>query len=106
MRKDGTQQNGSFRANGNSDRSNKLVQFADQEEYDDDDENYTVLRAEGDEENVKSYYMEGFINENRVKTMIKSGSPGTSFALDQLKNIMKHDILQVGAKHDKGRKVH
>ena len=77
------------------DQFNKRVQLVDQEEEDEDDENYMVLNVEGDEENVKPYYMEGFINGNRFKAMIDSGSPVTIFALDKLKSIMKRDKLQV-----------
>ena len=39
--------------------------------------------------------MEGFINGNRFKTMIDSGSPVTIFALDEIKQIMQREKLQV-----------
>ena len=39
--------------------------------------------------------MEGFINGNRFKTMIDSGSPVTIFALDEMKQIMKRETLPV-----------
>ena len=94
-RKDNTQQFAKSRSNGVRDQFNKRVQLVDQEEEDEDDENYMVLNVEGDEENVKPYYMEGFINGNRFKAMIDSGSPVTIFALDELKSIMKRDKLQV-----------
>ena len=94
-RKDNTQQFAKSRTNGMRDQFNKRVQLVDQEEEDEDDENYMVLNVEGDEENVKPYYMEGFINGNRFKAMIDSGSPMTIFALDELKSIMKRDKLQV-----------
>ena len=42
--------------------------------------------------------MEGFINGNRVETLIDLGSPITIFALDQLKWIMKKETLQVQEK--------
>ena len=53
-----------------------------------------VLNVEGDE-NTKPYYMEGFINGNRFKTMIDSGSPVTIFALDEMKQIMKRETFPV-----------
>ena len=53
-----------------------------------------VLNVERDE-NTKPYYMEGFINGNRFKTMIDSGSPVTIFALDEMKQIMKRETLPV-----------
>ena len=93
-RKDNTQQFAKSRSNGVRDQFNKRVQLVDQEDEDEDDENYMVLDVEGDEENVKPYYMEGFINGNRFKAMIDSGSPVTIFALDELKSIMKPDKLQ------------
>ena len=39
--------------------------------------------------------MEGFINGNRFKAMIDTGSPVTIFALDDIKTIMKRDNLPV-----------
>ena len=39
--------------------------------------------------------MEGFINGNRFRTMIDSGSPVTIFALDEIKQIMQRKKLQV-----------
>ena len=54
-----------------------------------------VLNTEGEEENSKTYFMDGFINGNRFKTMIVSGSPVRIFALDELKRIMKRESLQV-----------
>ena len=77
------------------DQFNKRVQLVDQDEDDEDDESYMVLNVEGEEENSKPLYMEGFINGNKFKTMIDSGSPVTIFALDELKSIMKRDKLQV-----------
>ena len=94
-RKDNTQQFAKSRSNGVRDQFNKRVQLVDQEEKDEDDENYMVLNVEGDEENVKPYYIEGFINGNRFKAMIDSGSLVTIFAFDELKSIMKRDKLQV-----------
>ena len=53
-----------------------------------------VLNVEGDE-NTKPYYMEGFINGNKFKTMIDSGTPVTIFALDEIKQIMKREAFTV-----------
>ena len=94
-RKDNTLQFAKSRANGVRDQFKKRVQLVDQDEEDDEDESYMVLNVEGEEENSKPYYMEGFINGNRFKTMIDSGSPVTIFTLDELKSIMKRDKLQV-----------
>ena len=91
----GTQKSGIFRANGHRDQFDKRVQLVDQEEFDDDEGNYTELKLEGDEKNSKPYYMEGFINGNRFKTMINSRSLVTILALDQVRNIMKRDKLKV-----------
>ena len=93
-RKDNTQQIAKSRANGVRDQFNKRVQLVDQDEDDEENENYMVLNLEGEEEKSKPYYMEGFINGNRFKTMIDSGSQVTIFALDELKSIMKRDKLQ------------
>ena len=92
QKKDGFQQNGKFKANGSSEQTNRRVQLVDQDE--EDDENIMVLNVEGDE-NTKPYYMEGFINGNRFKTMIDSGSPVTIFALDEIKQIMKRETFPV-----------
>ena len=54
-----------------------------------------ILNVEGEEDKVELYLMVGFINGNKFKAMIDSGSPVTFFALDQLKNIMKRNTLQV-----------
>ena len=91
-KKDKFQQNGKFKASGSSEQTNHRVQLVDQE--DEDDENIMVLNVEGDE-NAKPYYMEGFINGNKFKTMIDSGSPVTIFALDEIKQIMKRETLPV-----------
>ena len=71
------------------------MQLVDQEENDDEDENYMVLNIEGNDNNTKPYYMEGFINGNRFKTMIGTGSPVTIYALDEMKKIMKRENLSV-----------
>ena len=68
--------------------------MVDQEEEEEDD-NFLVLNVDGQNENIKPYYMEGFINGNRFKTMIDSGSPVTIFALDEIKQIMQREKLQV-----------
>ena len=67
--------------------------MVDQEEEEDD--NFLVLNVDGQNENIKQYYMEGFINGNRFKTMIDSGSPVTIFALDEIKQIMQKEKLQI-----------
>ena len=84
-KKDILQQSGRFRASGSSEQINRRVRLVDQEEEDDD--NFLVLNVDGQNENIKPYYMEGFINGNRFKTMIDSGSPVTIFALDEIKQI-------------------
>ena len=87
--------NSEYRANLNN--YGRRVQVVDQEEEDNDD-NYTVLNIEG-EENSKLYFMECFINGNRFKTMTDSGSLVTIFALDELKRINKEREL-AREKHD------
>ena len=79
-RKDNAQHFAKSRANGVRDQFNKRVHLVDQDEDDEEDESYMVLNVEGEEENSKPYYMEGFINGNNFKTMIDSGSPVTIFA--------------------------
>ena len=91
-KKDKFQKKGNFKANGSSEQTNRRVQLVDQDE--EDDENIMVLNVEGDE-NTKPYYMEGFINGNRFKTIIDSGSPVTLFALDEIKQIMKRETVPV-----------
>ena len=86
------QQNGQFKASGSSEQTNRCVQLVDQDEK--DDENRMVLNVEGDE-NIKPYYMERFINGNKFKTMIDSGSPVTIFALYEMKQIMKRETNAV-----------
>ena len=54
-----------------------------------------VLKVESESETSKPYYMEGFINGNKFKTMIDTGSPVTIFELDEIKQIMKKEKLQV-----------
>ena len=78
--KDNAQHFAKSRANGVRDQFNKRVHLVDQDEDDEEDESYMVLNVEGEEENSKPYYMEGFINGNNFKTMIDSGSPVTIFA--------------------------
>ena len=58
MKKAKTRQTGKFESPG------RRVQLVDQEEEDEDEENYTVLNVEGDEENSKPFFMEHFINGN------------------------------------------
>ena len=54
-----------------------------------------VLNVEGSENDSNPFYMEGFINGNRFKTMIDPGSPVTIFGLDEIKSIMKRKELPV-----------
>ena len=54
-----------------------------------------VLKVEGNENSAKPYYMEGFINGNRFKTMIDTRSPVTIYALGEIKKIMKRENLPV-----------
>ena len=70
------------RQTGKFESSSRRVRLVDQVEENEDEENYTVLNVGGDEENSKPYFMEGFINGNRFKAMIDSGSPVTIFAID------------------------
>ena len=84
-----------MRQTGKFEQMGRRVQLVDQDDEDEDDGNYTVLNVEGEEENSKPYFMEGFINGNRFKAMIDSGSPVTIFAIDELKRIMKRETLQV-----------
>ena len=74
MKKDTYQKHGKTRGFGNQ------LQLVDQEEIDDEDEDYyMVLNVEGGGNEAKPFYMEGFINGNRFKTMIDTGSPVTIF---------------------------
>ena len=82
--------------NGKPRRFGNRVQLVDQEESDNEDEdNYMVLNVEGNESDSKPFYMEGFINGNRFKTMIDTGSPVTIFGLDEIKSMMKRKELPV-----------
>ena len=95
-KKDTNTKFGNSRGNGNTARSGNRVQRVDPEEIDEDDEDdYMVLKVEADKDQTKPYYMEGFINGNRFKAMIDTGSPVTIFALDEVKRIMKRNELQV-----------
>ena len=72
-----------YQKSGNFRGSDRLLRLVDQEEFgDNEDEDYMVLNVEGGNNETKPYYMEGFINGNRFKTMIDTGSPVTFFALD------------------------
>ena len=85
-----------YQKSGNSSGSGRRMQLVDQEEFgDDEDDDYMVLNVEGGNNETKPYYMEGFINGNRFKTMIDTGSPVTIFALDEIKRIMKREKLSV-----------
>ena len=57
----------------------------------DDEDDYMVLNVDGSCDDAKPFYMEGFINGNKFKIMIDTGSP----ALNEAKRIMKRDKLQV-----------
>ena len=74
----------------------KRVQTFDPEDSDEDEEDeYMVLKLEADKDKTKPFYMEGFVNGNRFKAMIDTGSPVTIFAVDEVKRIMKRDKLQI-----------
>ena len=82
------------------------MQRVDPEESgEEDDEDYMVLKVESESETAKPYYMEGFINGNKFKTMIDTGSPVTIFELDEIKQIMKREKLQVRPMIENGRYV-
>ena len=85
-----------YQKSDNSRGVGKGVQLVDQEEFGDEkDEDYIVRNVEGGNNETKPYYMEGFINGNRFKIMIDTGSPVTIFALDEIKRIMKREKLPV-----------
>ena len=89
-KKDTYQKNGKTRGFGNR------VQLVDQKEFDEEDEDiYMVLNVEGGSNEAKPFYLEGFFNGNRFKTMIDTGSPVTIFALDEIQTIMKREKLPV-----------
>ena len=95
-KKDTNTKFGNSRGNGNTARSGNRVQRVDPEEIDEDDEDdYMVLKVEADKDQTEPFFMEGFINGNRFKAMIDTGSPVTIFALDEVKRIMKRNELQV-----------
>ena len=74
----------------------KRVQRVDPEESGEDDEGEDmVLKVDSDKDNSKLYYIEGFINGNKFKAMIDTGSPVTIFELNEIKQIMKREHLPV-----------
>ena len=75
----------------------KRVQRVDYcEEDQDSDSDDMVLNVETEGTNKSEpYYMEGWINSFRFKTMIDTGSPVTIFAIDEIKRIMRRADLQV-----------
>ena len=74
----------------------KRERLVDQEDFDDEeDDDYVVLNVERSNNEAKLYYMEGFIDGNRFKTMIDTVSPVTFFALHVIKRIMKMEKLPV-----------
>ena len=75
----------------------KRVQRVDYfEEDQDSDSDEMVLNVESEGTyNSEPYYMEGWINGFRFKTMIDTGSPVTIFAIDEIKRIMHRADLQV-----------
>ena len=72
--------NAKTRQAGQFEQSSRRVQLVDQEEEDEEEGNYTILNVEGEKENSKPFFMEGFIIGNRFKRMIDSGSPVTIIA--------------------------
>ena len=95
QKNDTSQKNGRFRTPGKYEQSGRRVQLLDQDDEEEDDNDYPALKIDENDENDKPYFMKGFINENRFKAMIDSGSPLTIFALDGLNKIMKKENLQV-----------
>ena len=72
------------------------VQLVDQDgTCQDEEDDYMVLNVDGSSDDEKPFDMEGFINGNKFKIMINTGSPATILALDEAKKIMKRDKLQV-----------
>ena len=66
------------------------------EEAQDSDSDEMVLNVESEgTNNIEPYYMEGWINGFRFKTMIDTGSPVTIFAINEIKRIMRRADLQV-----------
>ena len=67
--------------------------------YEEDQDSHSdemVLNVEtGGTNKSEPYYMEGWINGFRFKTMIDTGSPVTIFAVDEIKRIMRKADLQV-----------
>ena len=101
-KKDNRQRNGNgqifgnTRNFGNRSRNANRMQLIDQnEEGEELDDDMMVMKIEADNESMKPYYMEGFINDQRFETMVDSISPVTIFALDEIKQIMKKRELQV-----------
>ena len=75
---------------GSSPGFGKRVQRVDPDESGDDDEgDYMVLKVDSVKDNSKPFYMEGFINGNKFKAMIDTGSPVTIFELNETKQIKK-----------------
>ena len=79
--------------NGKTRTFGNRVQLVDQDGTGGDDN--MVLNVNGSSDDAKPFYMEGFINSNKFKIMIDTGSPVTILALDEAKRIMKRDKLQV-----------
>ena len=80
---------------GNSRGIGQRVQTDDPEAIGkDDEEEYMVLKLNADKDQTKPSYMEGFINGNKFKSMIDTGSPVTIFAQDERKQFLKREKLQ------------
>ena len=88
-KKDTHQKSGKSRGLGNR------GQLVDQDEFGEGDgEDYIVLNVKGGNDDAKLYYMEGFIYGNSFRTMIDTGSPVTTFALDEFKKIIERKNFQ------------
>ena len=74
----------------------KRVQRVDYYEEDQDsDSDEMVLNIQSERtNNSEPYYLEGWINGFRLKTMIDTGSPVTIFAIDEIKTSMHRADLQ------------
>ena len=67
--------------------------MVDQEEYDYSNDDNLVLKIDSSTDEAKPYYTEGYINGNKFRAMIASGSPVTFFAVAEVKRMMKREKL-------------
>ena len=78
----------------NNARRVQRVDYYEEDQDSDSDEMVLNVETEGTNKS-EPYYMEGWINGFRFKTMIDTGSPVTIFAVDEIKRIMRRADLQV-----------